>query len=156
MAQCTAWCSEIGSLASLDAPEFRASSDSREPISLHQTVYILIRKAYLGRHPRHLQQALSSWISPGKQRQSLRTSPLFIHVQRPNKSFFQRSPLFQAATTWNRFVAATASRDLPSARDISNFFQQSSVHVFFFLIFSQTRTEMRRQMRKRPFGSRHF
>ena len=41
-----------------------------------------------------------------------------------NKSFFQRLPLFQAATTWNRFVAATASRDLPSARDISNFFDQ--------------------------------
>ena len=85
---------------------------------------ILIRKAYLGRHPRHLQRALSPWISPGKRRQSPRTSPLSIHVQHPNKSFFQRSPLFQAATTWNRFVAATASRDLPSARDISNFFDQ--------------------------------
>ena len=82
----------------------------------------LIRKAYLERHPRHLQRALSPWISPGKRRQSPRTSPLSIHVQRPNKSFFQRSTLFQAATTWNRFVAATASRDLPSARDISNFF----------------------------------
>ena len=85
---------------------------------------ILIRKAYLGRHPRHLQQALSPWISPGKRRQSPRTSPLSIHFQRPNKSFFQRSPLFQAATIWNRYVAATASRDLPSARDISNFFDQ--------------------------------
>ena len=83
----------------------------------------LIRKAYLGRHPRHLQRALSPWISPGKRRQSPRTSPLSILVQRPNKSFFQRSPLFQAATTWNRFVAATASRDLPSARDIANFFE---------------------------------
>ena len=30
----------------------------------------LIRKAYLGRHPRHLQRALSPWISPGKRRQS--------------------------------------------------------------------------------------
>ena len=30
----------------------------------------------------------------------------------------------QAATTWNKFVAAKASRDLPSARDISNFFDQ--------------------------------
>ena len=85
---------------------------------------MLIRKAYLGRHPRHLQRALSPWISPGKRRQSPRTSPLSIHAQRPNKSFFQRSPLFQAATTWNRFVVATASRDLPSARNISNFFEQ--------------------------------
>ena len=84
----------------------------------------LIRKAYLRRHPRHLQRALSPWISPGKRRQSPRTSPLSILVQRPNKSFFQRSPLFQAATTWNRFVAAKASRDLPSARDVSNFFDQ--------------------------------
>ena len=36
--KCTAWCSEIGSLASLDAPEVHASSDVREPISLHQAV----------------------------------------------------------------------------------------------------------------------
>ena len=72
----------------------------------------------------HLQRALSPWISPGKRRQSPRTSPLSIHVQHPKKSSFQRSPLFQAATTWNRFVAATASRYLPSARDISNFFYQ--------------------------------
>ena len=35
----TAWSSEIGSLASLAAPEFHASSDVREPISLHQAVY---------------------------------------------------------------------------------------------------------------------
>ena len=34
----TAWCSEIGSLTSLDAPELHASSDVREPISLHQAV----------------------------------------------------------------------------------------------------------------------
>ena len=87
---------------------------------------ILIWKAYLGRHALHLQQALSLWISPGKRRQSPRTSAFFMHVHRPNKSFFQRSPLFQAATTWNRFVAATASGrgDLPSSRDISNFFDQ--------------------------------
>ena len=31
----TAWCSEIGPLTSLDAPELHASSDVREPISLH-------------------------------------------------------------------------------------------------------------------------
>ena len=85
---------------------------------------ILTRKAYLGCHPRHLQRALSPWITPAKRRQSPRTSPLSIHVQRPNKSLFQRSPLFQAATTWKRFVAATASKDLPSARDIANFFDQ--------------------------------
>ena len=35
---CTAWCSEIGSLASLDAPEFHAFSDIRKPISLHQAL----------------------------------------------------------------------------------------------------------------------
>ena len=34
--QKTAWCSEIGSLTSLDAPELHAASDVREPISLHQ------------------------------------------------------------------------------------------------------------------------
>ena len=34
----TAWWSEIGHLTSLDAPELHASSDVREPISLHQTV----------------------------------------------------------------------------------------------------------------------
>ena len=36
---CTAWCSEIGSLQSSDAPELHASSDVREPISLHQAVH---------------------------------------------------------------------------------------------------------------------
>ena len=36
-----AWCSEIGSLASLNAPEFHAFSDVREPISLHQAVHVL-------------------------------------------------------------------------------------------------------------------
>ena len=35
--QWTAWCSEIGSL--MDAPELHASSDVREPISLHQAVH---------------------------------------------------------------------------------------------------------------------
>ena len=35
---CTARCSEIGSLTSLDAPGFHTSSDAREPISLHQAV----------------------------------------------------------------------------------------------------------------------
>ena len=34
----TAWCSEIGPLQSLDAPEHDASSDVRELISLHQPV----------------------------------------------------------------------------------------------------------------------
>ena len=36
----TAWCSEIGSLTSLDAPEFHASGDLREPILLHHAVDI--------------------------------------------------------------------------------------------------------------------
>ena len=39
---CTARCSEIGSLASLDAPECHASSDVREPISLHQAVCVCV------------------------------------------------------------------------------------------------------------------
>ena len=37
---CTDWCSEIGSLTSLDACNSGASSDVREPISLHQAVCI--------------------------------------------------------------------------------------------------------------------
>ena len=36
---CTAWCSEIGSLTSLDAWTSGASSDAREPVSLPQAVY---------------------------------------------------------------------------------------------------------------------
>ena len=36
----TAWCSEIGSLMSLDACNSGASSDVREPISLHQAVQV--------------------------------------------------------------------------------------------------------------------
>ena len=74
---------------------------------------ILICKAYLGRHPRHIQRALSPWISPGKRRQSPRTSPLSIHVQRPDKSFFQRSPLFQAATTLNRLCCSYSQQRPP-------------------------------------------
>ena len=35
---CTAWCSEIGSLMSLNAPGLHAFSDAKEPISLHQAV----------------------------------------------------------------------------------------------------------------------
>ena len=35
----TAWCSEIGSLVSHEASEFNASSDVREPISLHKAVF---------------------------------------------------------------------------------------------------------------------
>ena len=40
---CTAWCSEIGSLRSLDACNSGASSDRREPVSLHCTK---LRKHY--------------------------------------------------------------------------------------------------------------
>ena len=39
---CTTGCSEIGSLTSLDAPEFHASSNVREPISLHQAVFVCV------------------------------------------------------------------------------------------------------------------
>ena len=38
----SAWCSEIGSLWSPDAPELHASGDVRELISLHQAVYMFI------------------------------------------------------------------------------------------------------------------
>ena len=37
---CTAWCSEIGSLTSLDACNSSPSSDVREPISLHQAIWL--------------------------------------------------------------------------------------------------------------------
>ena len=36
----TTWCSEIGTLTSLDAWNSGASSNAREPISLHQAIYI--------------------------------------------------------------------------------------------------------------------
>ena len=36
----TGWCSEVGFLTSLHAPEFHSSSDVREPSSLHQAVRI--------------------------------------------------------------------------------------------------------------------
>ena len=41
--QSSAWCSEVGYLTSLHAPELHhsASSDVREPISLHQAVYYM-------------------------------------------------------------------------------------------------------------------
>ena len=52
----THWCSEIGSLRSLDAPELRASSDVREPISLHQSV-----------HCDWLPQPTNSALSPGQE-----------------------------------------------------------------------------------------
>ena len=40
---CADWCSEIGSLTSLDACNSGASSDHREPISLHQAVHTYAR-----------------------------------------------------------------------------------------------------------------
>ena len=46
---CTAWCSEIGSLTSLDAPELHASGDVNEPISLHQAVFATYPTAFA--HP---------------------------------------------------------------------------------------------------------
>ena len=44
----TTWCSEIGSLTSLNALEFHAFSDVREPISLHQAVIHRITPFQLG------------------------------------------------------------------------------------------------------------
>ena len=48
---CTVWCNEVGSLTSLDACELHASSDVREPISLHQTstVWHVVRVSRTGR-----------------------------------------------------------------------------------------------------------
>ena len=40
----------------------------------------LIRKAYLGRHPRHHQRALSPWISPGKRRQKRGSTMLTLRI----------------------------------------------------------------------------
>ena len=45
----TAWCSEIGSLTSLDACNSGASSDVRGPISLHQAVSITSVQLFTGR-----------------------------------------------------------------------------------------------------------
>ena len=42
---CTAWCSEIGSLRSLDGPELHASSDVREPIHC-TSLYMLLDPVY--------------------------------------------------------------------------------------------------------------
>ena len=41
------WCSEIGSLASLDAPELHAYSDVKEPISLHHAVHTHIHQHHI-------------------------------------------------------------------------------------------------------------
>ena len=45
----TAWCSETGSLTSLDACNSGASSDVREPISLHQAVHVCIAWSFVQR-----------------------------------------------------------------------------------------------------------
>ena len=101
---------------------------------------ILICKAYLGYHPRRLQRALSPWISPGKRRQSPRTSPLSIRVQRPNKSFFQHSGRsFKQPPPGTDLLpqqpAETSLRHLTFQTLLTN----NSVHMRFN-IFSHTRT----------------
>ena len=61
----TAWCSEIGSLTSLTAPELHASSDVREPILLHQIVYALDYEECAQSKPsyKHLELVfLLSWL----------------------------------------------------------------------------------------------
>ena len=93
---------------------------------------ILIRKAYLGRRPRHLQRALSPWISPGKRRQSPRTSPLSIHVQRPNKSSFQRS-------TGHSFKQPPPGTDLLSLQPA----ETSLRHVTFQTFLTNNSVQMR-------------
>ena len=64
---CTAWCSEIGSLTSLDACNSGAFSDVREPFSLHQAVHVLTKNLHFaGRAIAHsllLQAPLSQSLS---------------------------------------------------------------------------------------------
>ena len=100
---------------------------------------ILICKAYLGRHPRHLQQALSPWISPGKRRQWPRTSPVSIHVQCPNKSFFQRSPLFRGKPPPGTDLLPLQPTDrCPSSNGDFKLFWPITVCTCVFTILSHT------------------
>ena len=55
----TVWCSEIGSLTSLNACNSGASSDVREPISLHQAVlsYLIEEYQYFPREKKSIQSS---------------------------------------------------------------------------------------------------
>ena len=86
----------------------------------------VVRKAFLGRHPGHLQKVIARWVlqsTTGSQRQSSRRNRFQVKLPRPKKVKFKLSPLYYAASTWNTLIHShTANKTLPSMRDISNFF----------------------------------
>ena len=86
----------------------------------------VVRKAFLGRHPGHLQKVIARWVlqsTTGSQRQSPRRNRFQVKLPRPTKVKFKQSPLYCAASTWNTLIHShTANKTLPSMRDISNFF----------------------------------
>ena len=86
----------------------------------------VVRKAFLGRHPGHLQKVIARWVlqsTTGSQRQSPRRNRFQVKLPRPKKVKFKLSPLYYAASTWNTLIHShTANKTLPSMRDISNFF----------------------------------
>ena len=86
----------------------------------------VVRKAFLGRHPGHLQKVIARWVlqsTTGSQRQSPRRNRFQVKLPRPKKVKFKLSLLYYAASTWNTLIHShTANKTLPSMRDISNFF----------------------------------
>ena len=88
----------------------------------------VVRKAFLGRHPGHLQKVIARWVlqstgTTGSQRQSPRRNRFQVKLPRPKKVKFKLSTLYYAASTWNTLIHShTANKTLPSMRDISNFF----------------------------------
>ena len=105
------WCSEICSLMSLDAPEFHAFSDVREPISLHQAVYrisLLFSFAYTVVHPPILFCCTSyKW----NQRESLCSCRLELLLSTPAE---------QQETTDVFWACSIASEDWDSTANAEN------------------------------------
>ena len=85
---CTDWCSEIGSLTSLDACNSGASSDRKEPISLQQAVYIHVHSYALAKEQ---PQAERKDHSPSMKNQKKKTLPQLISV-------------INDWMTWNTFI----------------------------------------------------
>ena len=57
----------------------------------------VVRKAFLGRHPGHLQKVIACWVlqsTTGSQRQSPRRNRFQVKLPRPKKVKFKLSPLF--------------------------------------------------------------
>ena len=86
----------------------------------------VVRKAFLGRHPGHLQKVIARWVlqsTAGSQRQSPRRNHFQVKLPQPKKVKFKLSPLYYAASTWNTQVhSRSVNKTLPSMRDISHFF----------------------------------